>query len=47
MLPVMKTDKKVAHASLRFVLPTRIGHVELVPCDSWSKIEDAIVACRG
>jgi len=47
MLPVMKTDKKVAHASLRFVLPTRIGHVELVPCDAWSLIEEAIVACKG
>lgn len=47
MLPVMKTDKKVAHASLRFVLPTRIGHVELVPCDSLPLIEEAIVACRG
>jgi len=47
MLPVMKTDKKVAHASLRFVLPTRIGHVEMVACDSLSLIEDAIVACRG
>lgn len=30
MLPVMARDKKVSHGKLRFVLPTRIGHVELV-----------------
>lgn len=30
MLAVMATDKKVAHGKLRFVLPTRIGHVKLV-----------------
>ena len=30
MLPVMARDKKVAHGQLRFVLPTRIGHVHLV-----------------
>lgn len=30
MLPVMMRDKKVAHGKLRFVLPTAIGHVELV-----------------
>ena len=46
MIPVMKTDKKVAHASLRFVLPTRIGHVELVACDDLALIERAIVASR-
>lgn len=46
MIPVMKTDKKVAHASLRFVLPTRIGHVELVACDDLALIEQAIVASR-
>ena len=30
MLPVMMRDKKVAHGKLRFILPDRIGHVELV-----------------
>lgn len=30
MIPVMGRDKKVAHGKLRFILPTRIGHVELV-----------------
>ena len=29
-LEVMSHDKKVAHGRLRFVLPTRLGHVELV-----------------
>lgn len=27
----MQSDKKVEHGKLRFVLPTRMGHVELVP----------------
>ncbi len=31
MWDVMLTDKKVEHGKLRFVLPTRLGHVELVP----------------
>jgi 3-dehydroquinate synthase len=26
----MQHDKKVEHGRLRFVLPTRLGHVELV-----------------
>ena len=30
MWEVMLTDKKVEHGKLRFVLPTRVGHVELV-----------------
>lgn len=30
MLEVMSRDKKVEHGRLRFVLPTRLGHVELV-----------------
>lgn len=46
MLPIMMTDKKVAHSTLRFVLPSRIGHVELVSCGTQSLIEDAIVMCR-
>jgi len=27
----MQHDKKVEHGQLRFILPTRFGHVELVP----------------
>jgi len=42
MIAVMKTDKKVAHATLRFVLPSRIGQVELVPCSEFGLIEEAI-----
>lgn len=30
LLAAMQTDKKVAHGRLRFVLPTRMGNVELV-----------------
>jgi 3-dehydroquinate synthase len=30
LLSAMRLDKKVAHGRLRFVLPTRMGHVELV-----------------
>ena len=30
LLDVMRRDKKVEHGRLRFVLPTRLGHVELV-----------------
>ena len=30
MIAAMARDKKVAHGQLRFVLPTRMGHVELV-----------------
>ncbi len=47
MIPVMRTDKKVAHASLRFVLPTRIGHVELVKCEAMGAIEEAIMGDEG
>ena len=31
MLEIMQHDKKVEHGRLRFVLPTRMGHVDLVP----------------
>ena len=30
ILPTMMHDKKVEHGQLRFILPTRMGHVELV-----------------
>ncbi len=39
MLAVMRRDKKVEHGKLRFILPTRIGHVELV-----GNIDEAVVA---
>jgi 3-dehydroquinate synthase len=30
LITAMRHDKKVEHGRLRFVLPTRLGHVELV-----------------
>jgi 3-dehydroquinate synthase len=30
LIAAMQKDKKVAHGRLRFILPTKIGHVELV-----------------
>ena len=30
LIVAMQSDKKVEHGKLRFVLPTRMGHVELV-----------------
>jgi 3-dehydroquinate synthase len=38
----MQHDKKVEHGQLRFVLPTRFGHVELVPGISKQQALDAI-----
>lgn len=39
LIAAMQRDKKVEHGRLRFVLPTRLGHVELV-----SGIDDRLVA---
>ena len=44
MIASMRTDKKVAHSILRFVLPNRIGRVELVACNDFAAIADAIRA---
>ena len=38
----MKRDKKTAAGNLNFVLPTRIGHVELVSCIDRSKVIEAM-----
>jgi 3-dehydroquinate synthase len=38
MISAMSRDKKVSHGKLRFVLPTRMGHVELV-----ADVEEALV----
>lgn len=46
MLPVMMRDKKVAHGKLRFILPTRIGHVDLIGDVAPEKVIDAINAHR-
>jgi 3-dehydroquinate synthase len=45
MIGAMRTDKKVAHASLRFVLPDKIGHVELIACNDSDAIANAIKSC--
>lgn len=38
----MQHDKKVEHGQLRFILPTRLGHVELVPGITKQQTLDAI-----
>ncbi len=38
----MQHDKKVEHGKLRFILPTRLGHVELVPGISEQQVLKAI-----
>ncbi len=46
MIPVMARDKKVEHGKLRFALPDRIGHVDLVGDVPVEKVRTAINACR-
>ncbi|MCM2371470.1 3-dehydroquinate synthase [Aporhodopirellula aestuarii] len=46
MIAVMARDKKVAHGKLRFVLPDRIGNVELVGDVPAPQVVAAIKACR-
>ncbi|WP_235908313.1 3-dehydroquinate synthase [Roseiconus nitratireducens] len=46
MLPVMGRDKKVAHGKLRFILPSRIGAVELVGDVDESEVRRAVEAHR-
>ncbi len=41
---VMQHDKKVEHGTLRFVLPSRLGHVELVPGITEAQVVAAIEA---
>ena len=42
VLATMMHDKKVEHGKLRFVLPTRMGHVELVGDVDPADVEAAI-----
>ncbi len=44
MIAAMRTDKKVAHSILRFVLPDRLGRVELIACNDPAGIAEAIRA---
>ncbi len=45
MWHVMQSDKKVEHGTLRFVLPTRMGHVELVAGVEKQLALEAIESC--
>ncbi len=47
MLECMMRDKKVQHGHLRFVLPTTIGHVELVPDVPRHEVEAVIDEMQG
>ncbi len=42
VLAAMRTDKKAQHGKLRFVLPTRLGHVELVDGVSVAEVRRAL-----
>lgn len=46
MWNVMQHDKKVEHGKLRFILPTRLGHVELVPGVEESLVIESILAAN-
>jgi len=47
MWQVMQHDKKVEHGKLRFILPTRLGHVELVEGIEQSQAIEAIQAANA
>ena len=42
----MNRDKKVQHGKLRFVLPTGLGHVELVSGVTFEQVDRALSACH-
>lgn len=42
LIDAMQHDKKVEHGQLRFILPTRLGHVELVPGIPAEKVREAL-----
>ena len=44
LLEAMQHDKKVEHGKLRFVLPTKMGHVELVDDVSMDLVRAALTA---
>jgi 3-dehydroquinate synthase len=46
LVQAMRSDKKVEHGRLRFVLPSRMGHVELVPDLDPDLILDVLAASR-
>lgn len=46
MLTAMQSDKKNEHGKIRLILPTRIGHVEMIADATSEEIRQAIHACR-
>lgn len=42
LLAAMQRDKKVAHGELRFILPSRLGHVELVERVAAERVREAL-----
>ncbi len=46
LIDAMKSDKKTEHGRLRFVLPDRLGHVELVSGVETSEVINTLNACR-
>ncbi|MGC4004989.1 MAG: 3-dehydroquinate synthase [Pirellulales bacterium] len=47
LLNAMAKDKKVEHGRLKFVLPTKLGHVELVDGVTSDQVCKALTACGG
>jgi 3-dehydroquinate synthase len=47
IIELMRGDKKSQGGSIRFILPTKVGHVELVPGVSNADIGAALDECRG
>lgn len=47
LLGVMRHDKKTEHGRLRFVLPSRMGHVELVDGIDAEQVREVLDKCRG
>jgi len=45
LIKAMARDKKVEHGQLRFVLPTRLGHVELVPDVPQEQVRATLASC--
>lgn len=46
MIKVMARDKKAEHGKLRFVLPSKLGHVELVGGVPSEVVREVLIECR-
>jgi 3-dehydroquinate synthase len=47
LIAVMRRDKKATNGRLRFVLPTRLGHVELVDGVPEPLVAEVLAECRA